>query len=93
MAAEVIKYAFDTISEAKKVPRQPAISEKQKPKPSRVGEKNRADARAGYEPEDSKRREKSQESRRAIEDKKNKCASLFLYQIVDFTLAFALAPA
>ena len=39
------------------------------------------------------RRERGQESRRAMEDKEDGCASLFPHQIVDFTPAPATAPA
>ena len=70
---------------------QPAISEKRRSELSRVGEKDRGDARAGYEAEESRRRERGQESQRAMKDKRDGGASLFLHQIVDFTPAPAPA--
>lgn len=58
MAADTNGCTSDIISEVSNVPRQPAILEKQKSESSRVGEKNRVDARAGYKQEESRKRKK-----------------------------------
>ena len=46
-----------------------------------------------WEPDKGQRRERGQESRRAMEDKEDGGASLFPHQIVDFTPVPAPAPA
>ena len=68
--------------------RKPAISGKRRSEHSRVGEKDRADGRAGYGSGESRprRKERGQESRRAMGDKEEGGASLFPHQIVDFHL-------
>ena len=75
--------------------RKPAISGKRRSEHSRVGEKDRADGRAGYGSGESRprRKERGQESRRAMGDKEEGGASLFPHQIVDFSPAPASTPA
>ena len=94
LAADVTEYAFNTILEAGKIPRQSAILGKQRSEPSRVGKKrpsgceSRIQARGGQ----AWRREKVQKSRKAIGDKKDGGASHFSHQIVDFTSSSEPAP-